>query len=53
MRSVIDPAMDPIALVRYLAGRQQRLEAPQSLFLVTLVPVLTCLVPAALIILSI
>jgi hypothetical protein len=53
MRSAIDPSMDPTALVRYLAGRKQQLEAPQSLFLVTLVPVLTCLVPAALIVLSI
>lgn len=51
-RSALDPGMDPLALVRYLAARQQGLLAPQSLLMVTIVPVLTCLAPAALLLLS-
>jgi hypothetical protein len=46
-RTVIDPEMDPGALVRHLAARQRQGPAgAQSLGLVTLVPLLTCLVPA-------
>ncbi|MGH8891802.1 MAG: hypothetical protein ACRDWY_00605, partial [Actinomycetes bacterium] len=46
-RSVVDPEMDPAALVRYLAARQQAAPPqPQSLALVTLVPSALCLVPA-------
>jgi hypothetical protein len=51
-RAALDPGMDPLALVRYLAARQQGLQAPQSLMMVTVVPVLTCLAPAALLLLS-
>jgi hypothetical protein len=46
-RTVIDPEMDPGALVRHLAARQRPGRAgAQSLGVVTLVPLLTCLVPA-------
>jgi hypothetical protein len=46
-RTVIDPEMDPGALVRHLAARQrQGRGGAQSLGVVTLVPLLTCLVPA-------
>jgi hypothetical protein len=51
-RSALDPGMDPHALVRYLAARQHALQEPQSLLMVTIVPVLTCLAPAALLLLS-
>jgi hypothetical protein len=51
-RWVIDPAMDPAALVRYLSARQlQGAAAPQSLTRVTVVPVILCLVPAAVLLL--
>jgi hypothetical protein len=46
-RTVIDPEMDPGALVRHLAARQRQGPAgARSLRVVTLVPLLTCLVPA-------
>jgi hypothetical protein len=46
-RTVIDPEMDPGALVRHLAARQRQGPArAHSLGVVTLVPLLTCLVPA-------
>ncbi len=46
-RTVIDPEMDPGALVRHLAARQrQGPTRAQALGAVTLVPLLTCLVPA-------
>jgi hypothetical protein len=46
-RTVIDPEMDPGALVRHLAARQRQGPArARSLGVVTLVPLLTCLVPA-------
>ncbi len=51
-RTVIDPDMDPGALVRHLAARQR--EGParaQSLAVVTLVPLLTCLGPASVLVL--
>ncbi len=51
-RSVIGPGMDPAALARYLAARQQNgPSGPQSLVLVSLVPGFTCLTPAALLLL--
>ena len=51
-RTVIDPQMDPGALLRHLAARQ--VEGPtraRSLTVVTLVPLLTCLVPASVLLL--
>jgi hypothetical protein len=51
-RTVIDPGMDPGALVRHLAARQrQGPTRAQSLAVVTLVPLLTCLVPASVLLL--
>jgi hypothetical protein len=51
-RTVIDPEMDPGALVRHLAARQRQGPArAQSLAVVTLVPLLTCLVPASVLLL--
>jgi hypothetical protein len=49
-RSALDPGMDPVALARYLGARSQTSAAPAaaSPALVALVPLLTCLVPAAL-----
>jgi hypothetical protein len=51
-RAALDPGMDPAALVRYLTARQRDgLPTPQSLLVVTVVPVLVCLLPAALLVL--
>ena len=49
-RAAIDRATDPEALVEYLSVHEGGF---RSLLTVTLVPVLACIVPAALIILSI
>ena len=51
-RTVVDPHMDPAALVRYLSARQRdKLPAPQPLLVVAAVPLLVCLLPAALLVL--
>jgi hypothetical protein len=51
-RAVVDPHMDPAALVRYLSARQRDgLPAPQPLLVVAAVPLLLCLLPAALLVL--
>jgi chemotaxis protein histidine kinase CheA len=51
-RAVVDPHMDPAALVRYLSARQREgLTTPQPLVVVAAVPLLTCLLPAALLVL--
>ncbi len=48
-RAVIDPGMDPAALVRYLgARRRDGSPVPQPLLVVAVVPLVTTLVPAAL-----
>ncbi len=52
-RSLIDPQMDPGALVRYLAVRQRVTPArEQGLLIVAAVPYLLCLLPAAAMVLS-
>jgi hypothetical protein len=51
-RTAVDPGMDPAALVRYLSARQRDgLPAPQPLLVVAAVPLLLCLLPAALLVL--
>ena len=51
-RAAVDPGMDPAALVRYLSARQRDgLPTPQPLLVAAAVPILVCLLPAALLVL--
>jgi hypothetical protein len=51
-RTAVDAGMDPAALVRYLVARQrERLPVPRPLVVVAAVPMLVCLLPAALLVL--
>jgi hypothetical protein len=51
-RAVVDPNMDAAALVRYLSARQiEGQPTAQPLVVVAAVPLLTCLLPAALLVL--
>ena len=52
-RTVVDPGMDPAALVRYLTARQRdAMATPAPLVVVALVPLVLTLLPAALLVLA-